>query len=148
MKKVIVSLLLLLVVGEARAQSNLSTRAYLTQNERVLIAGCIVTNTDNNILVIRALGPTLSGFFVQGPLLDPMIELHDSNGDLLAIQDSYLENNAEDMAFLQEKGLIPSDQRECAIVWRSVVVGKYTTVVRGKAFTEGVALVEYYFYKQ
>ena len=91
-------------------------------------------------VVVRAIGPSVA---VPNPLLDPVLELFNGNGDLIAMNDNWMENSAEDQATLTNDGLAPTDDLESAIV-ADLVAGLYTAIVSGKDGTTGVGLVEIY----
>ncbi len=95
---------------------------------------------ENPIVEVRAIGPSLSSFGIAGPLQDPTLELHDTNGALIAFDDNW--KDAQESA-IRASGIAPTDDRESAIV-ASLAPGNYTAVVRGKNNTMGVALVEAY----
>ena len=79
-------------------------------------------------------------------MADPTLELHDSNGALLAINDNWKINdqtNQSQEAEVRAAALAPTNDLESAII-TSLVPGRYTAVVRGKNNTTGVALVETY----
>jgi hypothetical protein len=92
-------------------------------------------------VIVRAIGPSLSNFGVQGALADPVLELHDSNGVTIDTNDDW--ESGSNTAELQANGLAPSHQRESAI-FHSLAPGAYTAVVRGYSDGTGVALVEAY----
>ena len=75
-----------------------------------------------------------------GRLMDPTLELHDSNGTLLAQNDNWQTTQASE---IQATSLAPSDDRESAIV-STLVPGAYTAIVRGSGTTTGIALFELY----
>jgi hypothetical protein len=91
--------------------------------------------------VLRAIGPSLANSGIANPLLDPTIELRDGNGALLAFNDDW---RSPQLQAVYATLLAPSDDRESAIVAPFLAPGNYTAVVRGKADTTGVALVEAY----
>ena len=78
---------------------------------------------------------------IQGTLIDPQLELHDSTGALVATNDDW--QNSNDAGAVSAIGLAPNDTREAAIR-TSLEPGSYTAIVRGKNQTSGVALVEIY----
>ena len=53
-----------------------------------MIGGLISGNGITHVIV-RALGPTLLRFGVTNVLADPMLELHDANGTLIASNDNW-----------------------------------------------------------
>jgi phospholipase/lecithinase/hemolysin len=119
---------------------NVSTRGYVGTGDDVMIGGLIVGSGENPIVVLRALGPTLTVAGVTDPLLDPTIELHDGNGAVLASNDNWKDGQPQSVIATQ---LAPGDDRESVIV-SFAAPGHYTAVVRGKNDTTGIALVEAY----
>ena len=119
--------------------ANISTRGDVQLADNVLIGGFIMSNKPTNI-VIRAIGPSLTGRGVAGALADPTLELLDANGSLLASNDNW-RSSQEDV--ITATGLAPTNDAESAILAR-LVPGSYTGVVRGMNNTTGVALVEVY----
>src|SRR4029078_13098798 len=91
----------------------------------------------------RAIGPSLGVSGVIGVLADPTLELHDSAGALIASNDNWMDNSAEDQMVLTDNNLAPTDDLESAIV-STLAPGAYTVIVRGGADTTGVGLVEAY----
>ena len=89
---------------------------------------------------IRALGPDLTTRGVPEALEDPTLSLHDDNGNLMMRNDNWKDDQRPE---IESTGIPPNDDRESAIV-RVLGSGNYTTVVRGKNDTTGVALVEVY----
>jgi hypothetical protein len=78
---------------------------------------------------------------VHNALQDPIIELHDKNGALIATNDDWAtDRNA---AKVTQAGLAPTDPRESAI-YSLMAPAAYTAIVRGKENHTGVALVEAY----
>lgn len=119
---------------------NLSTRAQVLTGDGVAIGGFIVSGSDSMNVVVRAIGPSLSPAGVTGALQDPVIELHDSKGAVIATNDDWQETQGLEISAI---GLMPPDARESAI-YITLPPGAYTAVLRGKNGTTGVALVEVY----
>ncbi len=130
-----------LSAGSDSELANISTRGVVGTADDVLIGGFIVGGTTGcSKVVTRALGPSLTALGVSGALADPMLELHDANGDLLMANDSWAETQALD---LEAVNLVPADPREAAAVeW--LAAGPYTAVLRGSAGTTGIGLIEAY----
>ncbi len=122
--------------------SNISTRGEVGIGTNVLIGGLIVSAEDAGQanVVLRALGPSLTALGVSGALQDPTLDLHDSNGDLLAGNDNW--RDAQE-GIISSTGLAPADDREAAL-FVTLPAGAYTAVVQGKNATTGVGLVEAY----
>jgi phospholipase/lecithinase/hemolysin len=121
--------------------ANLSTRGFVGAGDNVMIAGVIIGQGDPPIMVFRAIGPSLASFGVANPLLDPTLELYDTNGNLIASNDDW--QNPQVQA-VRATNLAPSNPKESAIVSAFLSPGNYTAVVRGKNNTTGVATVESY----
>lgn len=118
--------------------ANISTRGFVSQGDNVLIGGTIVTGSGFANVLFRALGPSLAG--VANALQDPILELHDGQGSLIATNDNWQDSQADE---IQRTAIPPSDGREAAIL-RQLPPDVYTAVVRGKDNTTGVALIEAY----
>ena len=129
--------------------SNISSRGFVDVNNDVMIGGLIVggANTDGKATVlVRALGPSLTGSGVQGALADPVLELHDANGATLATNDNWKINDQTQQSqesAVRATTIAPANDLDAAIV-TTLSPGSYTAVVRGKNNTTGVALVEVY----
>jgi len=119
---------------------NLSTRGFVGTGDNVLIGGLIIGNGEPPVIVLRAIGPTLSSFGIAQPLQDPTLELRDANGALIAFDNDWNDNTPTG---IKATLLNPTDNRESAII-ASLAAGNYTAIVRGKNGTTGVALVEAY----
>jgi K319-like protein len=119
---------------------NISTRVAVGVGQNVSIGGFIVQGNASKPILIRALGPSLSNSGVQGVLLDPTLELHDSTGALLLSNDNWKDTQQQ---AIQDSGLAPSDDRESAIA-TSLAPGSCTAIVAGKNGTGGIGLVEVY----
>jgi hypothetical protein len=132
-----------LTTGSSRAIStapylaNISTRARIATGDDVAIAGFIIRGSDNKKVVLRGIGPSLGAFGVSGALQDPVLQLHNSAGELIATSDSWRESEAA----IQDLGLAPLDDREAALV-QTLPPGTYTAILRGQSNTAGVGLVE------
>ena len=120
--------------------ANISTRGFVDTGDNVMIGGFIVGDGVNTTVVVRAIGPSLGDLGVSNPLQDPTLELHGTNGDLLASDDDWKDSQ---QAEIDAAGLAPTDDRESAIE-AVLAPGLYTAIVRGKDNTTGVALMEVY----
>jgi hypothetical protein len=121
--------------------ANISTRALVEAGDNVLIGGIIGGGSGSQPKVlIRAIGPSLTGLGVANALQDPSLELHDNNGALIASNNDW---QSDHQAEIQATGLAPSSPQESAIL-ATLLPTNYTAIVRGVNNTSGVGLVEVY----
>ena len=125
----------------ASVLANISTRGLVGTGDNVLIGGTIVIGGSDQSVLIRAIGPSLTGVGVTGALADPVLELHDSNGTLIASNDDWVD--AENKQAIIDTTIPPTDDAESAILV-TLTPDAYTAIVSGKNGTSGVALVEAY----
>jgi hypothetical protein len=106
--------------------------------ENAMIAGLIITGNSNKAIVLRGRGPSLAAFGISDPLLDPVIELHGSNGSLITMNDNW-----KDTQRSQIEGTIfqPTDDRE-SVILIALAPSAYTAILTGKNNTAGVGIVE------
>jgi hypothetical protein len=122
--------------------ANISTRGFVDTGDNVMIGGFIVGGNaaDRTRIVVRAMGPSLSGFGLTNALQDPTLSLYDSNGNVMATNDNWRDGHQPE---IETAGLAPRDDRESAL-FASLSPGAYTAIVAGKGNTSGVGLVEAY----
>ncbi|MFL6536803.1 MAG: hypothetical protein ACJ8JD_01330, partial [Chthoniobacterales bacterium] len=121
--------------------ANLSSRAQVLTGDDVLIGGLILRGGHPKRVLFRGLGPELRDQGVTGELQDPTLELHDDNGNALAVNDDWKQaSNASD---IQSSGLAPTKDKESAILM-TLNPGNYTGILRGANGTTGVGEVEAY----
>jgi hypothetical protein len=130
------------------ALRNISTRGNVQTGDNLLIAGFIVTGNAPRNIVLRAIGPSIksNGQPLAGTLQDPTLELHDGTGAVVAKNDNWKTDDAtgqSQQASIEGTSVPPSDDRESAIV-KMLNPGQYTAIVRGKANTAGISVVEAY----
>ncbi len=123
--------------------SNISTRGKVGTDQSVLIAGLIIDGSTSKKLIIRALGPSLAAppFSLSGTLSDPVLELHDGSGNLLASNDNW--GTGAQAAAISSSGYSPPNAKESAII-ATLPTGNYTAIIRGVNNSTGVALVDAY----
>jgi hypothetical protein len=122
------------------ALANLSTRVQVGTASNVAIAGFIVTGNTGKQVVVRGLGPSLGAVGVQGALSDPLLELYDASGNLLATNNDWQQTQAQ---ALRDANLAPSNDLEAAILF-TLAPGAYTAILRGNGNATGIGLVEVY----
>ena len=122
---------------------NMSARAQVGIDDGAAIAGFIVTGSLPKHTVVRGLGPSLrvNGQPFPGLLQNPVLELHDSDGNTLEINDDFADSPGA--AAVTAAGLAPADESESAIS-KQLAPGAYTAVLRGSDNTTGIGLVEVY----
>ncbi len=108
--------------------ANISTRAVTTPGDNTLIAGFILEGNGTDSVVIRGLGPSLPKH-LPGRLMDPVLQLRDSNGSLIATNNDW-QNNKAQMNEIIAAGLEPSNSREAAIA-AVLAPGRYTALLNG-----------------
>jgi hypothetical protein len=108
--------------------------------DNVGIGGFIITGSSPKHVLLRAIGPSLTGSGVPDALADPVLELH-GPGAFATITNNDWRDTQE--AEIQATGIPPTNNFEAAIV-ATLAPGAYTAIVRGNGNTSGVALVEAY----
>jgi hypothetical protein len=108
--------------------------------DNVGIGGFIITGSVPKRVILRAVGPSLTGFGVPDALADPVMELHGPAGFTTIIDDNWRDTQEAEIV---ATGIAPSDNLESAIV-ATLSPGAYTAVVRGNSGGIGVGLVEAY----
>ncbi|MBA3960410.1 MAG: matrixin family metalloprotease [Chthoniobacterales bacterium] len=121
--------------------ANISTRGRVGLDDDALIGGFIVRGDTNKQVIIRALGPSLAGNTNFAVLANPLVELRNSDGDLIAMNDDW--QTGAQKAQIIATGIPPNDPRESALII-TLGAGNYTAVVSGADGGEGIALVEIY----
>lgn len=130
----------------ARSSSlvNLSTRSLVGADDNLQIGGFVLSGSIPRTVVIRATGPTLhKSFGLGGALGDPVIELRAAGRtEALATSDDWAAFLAPHFSSVGAFAW-PADSRDAAIV-TTLKPGAYSVLVRGKANTTGLALIEVY----
>ncbi len=122
---------------------NLSTRGQAGTGDQVLILGVVVSGTRPKKLLIRAVGPSLTGFGVPGALVDPQLQIF--QGAVQVAQNAGWKNDdlvrtADALAGAFD---LPLGSNDAAMV---IVLnpGAYTAVVSSRGAGPGTVLVEVY----
>jgi hypothetical protein len=129
--------------------ANISTRGFVDTDDNAMIAGLIAGDGETGAgaqVLIRALGPSLSGSGIQGALQNPTLELHDANGTTIATNDNWKINDQTQQSqedLIRSSSIAPLNDLEAAIV-ATLPPGPSTAIVRGKNNSTGVGLVEVY----
>ena len=121
---------------------NLSSRARVAPaGNSTLITGFVIGGTAPKRVLLRAAGPALTPFGVQGALTNPRLQLYDATGKILLENDDW---SAADSATFTQVGAFafPTGSKDAALV-TTLPPGAYTMHVLDGGET-GVALAEIY----
>ena len=91
-------------------------------------------------VLIRALGPSLTAFGLANALPDPVLELRDASGTLIASNNNWKDSQQNDIAATT---LAPTNDNEAAIL-TSLHGGAFTAIVGSATGEPGLAVVEVY----
>jgi outer membrane protein assembly factor BamB len=116
-----------------------SERSYVGLGGNVLIGGFTVHGSGLKQVVLRALGPSLQTN--RGKLQNPVLELYDKNGYLIASNGDW--ESDVNAGQVQAFGLAPSDPHESALA-RALPVDSYWVVVRGLNNSTGIGQLDIY----
>jgi hypothetical protein len=128
--------------GAASKLANLSTRAFVSTGDNIVIAGFVLSGGVNNRIIVRGIGPSLAAMGVPGALANPTLEVRDGNGALLVANNDWQDDPTQ-AAELAAAGLAPTNQLESGIA-RMLPPGLYTALLGGLNNSSGLGLVEVY----
>ncbi|MES2693923.1 MAG: lamin tail domain-containing protein [Verrucomicrobiota bacterium] len=132
---------------------NLSTRGLSLTGSDQLIPGFVITGSGSKRLLIRAIGPTLGSFGVQGTLADPQLTLKRFDTTTSAYVDVRTNDNwgtpASEVATIASVttsvgGFALANGSADAAMVVDLPAGQYSAVAGGANNGTGVALVELY----
>jgi hypothetical protein len=123
--------------------ANISTRAFVSTGNDIVIAGFILGNNNgDDRIVVRGIGPSLTGFGVPDALANPTLELRDNNGALLSANNDWQADPAQ-ASELTAAGLAPTNPLESGIA-ATLPPGAYTALLAGVSGSTGIGIVEVY----
>lgn len=123
--------------------ANLSARGWVAGGDDVLIGGIITgPGSGGTDVILRAIGPSLQQSGVEQALADPVLELRNADGELLARNDNWRDNPDQALQ-VTAAGIPPRDDLESAIAVK-LPPGASTAILRSFDANAGVALVEVY----
>jgi hypothetical protein len=129
--------------GVASKLANLSTRAFVSTGDNVVIAGFVLSNNPvDDRVIVRGIGPSLTAAGVPNALANPTLELRDNNGALLIANNDWQDSPAQ-AAELIAAGLAPSNPLESGLA-TSLPPGLYTALLGGQDSGTGLGLIEIY----
>ena len=106
---------------------NLSTRGFVGTGDSAMIGGFIIQGSQPATIILRAIAHSLRAVGISNPLNDPLIELHDSTGQIITTNDDWIDS--ADSTTIASYHLDPPNSRESAII-ATLNPGSYTAVVR------------------
>lgn len=128
--------------------SNLSLRGMGGSGDQVIVTGFIVSGNAPRRMLVRAVGPELAGFGVDGSMSNPEVSLFrtkDGVATEIARNDDWSEN-AELVARISGKvgafPMTPGSRSAAVVVW--LAPGTYTAHARSADNTNGIVIVEVY----
>ena len=127
--------------GPGSTLLNISTRGQVGADPNALIAGFIWGGTDSKQILVRAIGPSLTGFGVPNALTNPTLDFFNAQGTKIDSNDDWITSPQKTQ--IQNSGLAPTNDKESAVI-QTVTAGNYTAVVHGVNGGTGVGSVEVY----
>jgi len=128
--------------ASASQLANISTRGLVLTGSNVMIGGFILGGNSATNVVVRGIGPSLAQFGIPDFLADPILELRNSNGALLVVNDNWQDDPAS-AGQLSAHGLALQNSLESGI-WISLSPGAFTAILAGNNNGTGIGLVEIY----
>lgn len=123
---------------------NISSRAFVGRGSEIVIPGIVVVGDLPTDVLVRAVGPSLEEFGVSGVLENPVLEVLNIEGEVIASNDGWGGITSINEAS-QTVGAFPLDpESQDAGMILSLETGLYTLRISGEDGTTGVALVELY----
>ncbi len=125
---------------------NISVRSLAGSGNDTLIAGFVLSGSENKSLLVRGIGPTLSSYGVSNALPDPVLALFSGSTSLASNDDWGTAANAAQVASEAAKVgafALAAGSRDAALL-SSRGNGSYTVQITGKAGATGIGLIEVY----
>lgn len=118
---------------------NIAGRMLAGTANDVGIGGFIMQGAASKRVLIRGIGPSLSGRGIANSLQDPVLELHDSSG-AVTTNDNWQSSQQSE---IEATGIAPTDTRESAII-ATLPAGNHTAIIKGADNSTGVGVIEIY----
>ena len=123
--------------------ANISTRGHVGSENDVMIGGFTLGGDPGNVRVaVRGLGPSLANAGLSNVLPDPVLELHNGDGTVMASNNDW-QSDPVSAGELTARGLALPDPRESGL-FLSLPPGQFTAIVTGRNGGTGIGLVEIY----
>lgn len=122
--------------------TNVSARSQVGTGEVELIAGFVIAGETSKTLYIRAIGPSLATFGVDGPLADPVLRVYSGN-TLLQENNDWTASNSPEAALIARTGAfaLPPGSKDAAL-FITLPPGAYTAHASSADDLAGIALME------
>gem|GEM_PF-954651 len=122
---------------------NMSTRSFAGQGDDALILGFVVSGVNPRKMLVRASGPFLDQFGIQGTIADPVLTLFKGTQQLASNDDwSADDKDAIDQATARAGASAFANGSTDSAVVITLDPGLYTAVVAGADGGEGISLIE------
>jgi hypothetical protein len=123
--------------------ANLSTRAFVSTGDNIVIAGFLLSESGtSDKVVVRGIGPSLTALGITNALPNPALELRDTNGALLVANNDW-QDDAVQASEITAAGLAPTNNLESALA-ATLPPGLYTALLSGLNGVTGIGVVEVY----
>ncbi|PYI92033.1 MAG: hypothetical protein DME97_11325 [Verrucomicrobia bacterium] len=123
--------------------ANISTRGDVGSGNNVMIGGFTLGHEPATVQVaLRGLGPSLTNSGLTNCLPDPVLELHTSNGSILASNDDW-QSDSTSAGQLSAHGLALPNAKESGL-FVLLPPGQFTAILTGKNGGTGIGLIEVY----
>jgi hypothetical protein len=124
-----------------------STRGSVGRGDDALIVGLVISGNAAKRVLIRGVGAALGDFGVSGTLSDPILQLYNKDGVVIATNDNWSSGTdaaaiAAAASQVQAYPLVQGSRDAALLLY--LAPGSYTAIVRGVGDTTGIALVEAY----
>jgi rhamnogalacturonan endolyase len=133
-------------VGSSHLTS-LSARTMAGVGDQTLIVGFAIGGSGRQPVLVRGVGPTLTGYGVGGVLADPVLTLYDVGGTVLGTNDDWWRaDNAALIASTAQQVwafALPNSSHDAALL-PTLDAGGYTAHVTAATGGPGIALLEVY----
>ncbi len=123
---------------------SIASRGTVTAGDGALIGGFVVTGNSPKTLLIRGVGPALTGFGVAGALADPALTIY-QDSKVITTNEGWANSAAIATAAIQTGAFaLPSGSKDAAVLL-TLSPGAYSAQVKSaKNASSGVALIEIY----
>ncbi|WP_221031172.1 glycoside hydrolase family 44 protein [Actomonas aquatica] len=128
--------------------TNISARTWMGTGSDTLVAGFVITGTDPQTVLVRAIGPTLAQWSIRGVMNDPVLRIFGQSASVPLYQNDDWGDVAysnEIAAAAQSVGAFPLPAGSAdSTLLITLPPGVYSAIVAGAGDTTGIALVEVY----